>query len=195
MTVYVAEISGRGIVAFDATSDDEARARLADKTLQRDLHVFQNGGRTLWDGVSEIYLRGALPNEAETWQASRAMAGRAGGSGDQEHGHVFLIPVVDPSNSMTTTTTMMMTTRRLNNRLESPGDPTAAPMPAVFAPPASGPQPGGSPTCFSRLEKCALGIVQERPRRALPTARRATSSTRLGGARRVAIPSTRSNTL
>jgi hypothetical protein len=25
------------------------------------------------------------------------MAGRAGGSGDQEHGHVFLIPVVDPS--------------------------------------------------------------------------------------------------
>ena len=89
MTVYVAEISGRAIVAFDATSDDEARARLAEKAFQRDLHVFQNEGRALWDGISEIHLRGALPKEAETWQASRAMAGQSG--------HVFLIPVVDPS--------------------------------------------------------------------------------------------------
>lgn len=53
MAVYVAEISGQGIVAFDAASDDEARVRLADKALQRDLYVFQHEGRALWDGVSE----------------------------------------------------------------------------------------------------------------------------------------------
>ena len=97
MTVYVAEISGRGIVAFDATSDDEAKARLADKVVQRDLLVFQNEGRALWDGVSEIHLRSALPNEAEIWRASRASTGQLGDSGDEEHGHVFLIPAVDPS--------------------------------------------------------------------------------------------------
>jgi hypothetical protein len=97
MTVYVAEISGRGIVAFDAANEDEARARLADMAFQRDLVVFQNQGRSLWDGVSEIELRGALPEEAATWQASHATAGRSSGSGDHEHELVFLVPVVDPS--------------------------------------------------------------------------------------------------
>jgi hypothetical protein len=97
MAVYVAEISGQGIVAFDAASDDEARVRLADKALQRDLYVFQHEGRALWDGVSEIHLRGALPKEAETWQASHTLAGQSGGSGNYKHRHVFLVPVVDPS--------------------------------------------------------------------------------------------------
>ena len=97
MTVYVAEISGRGIVAFDATSDDEAKARLVDKVFQRDLIVFQNEGRALWDGVSEIHLRSALPEEAEIWRASRSSTGQLGDSGEEEHGHVFLIPAVDPS--------------------------------------------------------------------------------------------------
>jgi hypothetical protein len=97
MTVYVAEISGRGIVAFDAANEDEARARLSDKTLRRDLHVFQNQGRSLWDGVSEINLRRALPKEAETWQAGRAMAGQSSEPDGREDWRVFLVPVVDPS--------------------------------------------------------------------------------------------------
>ncbi|CAN7353977.1 hypothetical protein LJR231_002040 [Phyllobacterium sp. LjRoot231] len=97
MTLYVAEISGRGIVAFDAATEDDARARLSDKALRRDLHVFQNQGRSLWDGVSEINLRGALPKEAETWQASRATAGQSGEPGGHEDWRVFLLPVVDPS--------------------------------------------------------------------------------------------------
>jgi hypothetical protein len=99
MTVYVAEISGRGIVAFDAANEDEARARLADMAFRRNLVVFQYQGRPLWDGVSEIQLRGALPNEAETWQASHATSGLAGGSGDREYGLVFLVPVIDPSTA------------------------------------------------------------------------------------------------
>lgn len=97
MTVYVAEISGRRIVAFNAANEDEAKARLADSALRRDLYVLQNQGRSLWDGVSEIHLRGALPKEAETWQASRAMAGGSGEPGDHEDWRVFLVPVVDPS--------------------------------------------------------------------------------------------------
>ena len=97
MTVYVAEISGRGIVAFDAANEDEARARLADMAFRRNLIVLQNQGRSLWDGVSEIQLRGALPKEAATWQARHATSGHAHDSGDREHGLVFLVPVVDPS--------------------------------------------------------------------------------------------------
>ena len=97
MSVYVAEILGRGIVAFDAATEDDAKARLSDEALRRDLHVFQNQGRCLWDGVAEISLRGALPKEAETWQASRATAGQSGGSGGQDDWRIFLLPVVDPS--------------------------------------------------------------------------------------------------
>jgi hypothetical protein len=88
MSVYVAEIAGRGVVAFDAANEDGAKARLADKAFQRDLYVLQNSGRPLWDGVADIRLRGASPKEAETWQAGHA--------GD-EAARVFLIHVVDPS--------------------------------------------------------------------------------------------------
>ena len=98
MTVYVAEISGRGVVAFEAANEDEAKARLADRAFQRDLYVFQNEGRSLWDGVAEIHLREARPKEDESWQASRATAGQLDKSDDPEDWRVFLIPVVDPSS-------------------------------------------------------------------------------------------------
>lgn len=44
-------------MAFDAANEDEASARLADGTIGRNLIVFQNEGRPLWDGVSEVQLR------------------------------------------------------------------------------------------------------------------------------------------
>lgn len=59
MIVYVAEISGRGIAAFDAANDIEAQAQLANRGLLRDLIVLQNEGRALWDGVADIHLRTA----------------------------------------------------------------------------------------------------------------------------------------
>ena len=97
MSVYVAEILGRGIVAFDAATEDDAKARLSDEALRRDLHVFQNQGRCLWDGISEINLRGALPKEAEAWRASRATVGQSIDPGDHADWRIFLLPVVDPS--------------------------------------------------------------------------------------------------
>ena len=91
MTVYVAEISGRGIAAFNAANDIEAQAHLANKSFLRDLVVLQNQGRPLWDGVSQIQMRLASPEEAETWQAGK--------TSDDEDPFVFLVPVVDPSSS------------------------------------------------------------------------------------------------
>jgi hypothetical protein len=94
MTVYVAEIFGRGVVAFDAASEDEARARLAERPLRRDLTVLQTEGRPLWDGASRILLRPAAPKEADVWRASHAAAAA---SSPGEGWHVFLVPVVAPS--------------------------------------------------------------------------------------------------
>ena len=54
MTVYVAEISGRGIAAFNAVNDADAESYLANKEFLHHLIVFQNQGRPLWDGISEI---------------------------------------------------------------------------------------------------------------------------------------------
>lgn len=97
MTVYVAEISGRGIAAFDAANDIEAKAQLANRGLLRDLIVLQNKGRALWDGVSEIQVRMATPEEIEIWQTSRAAAFKSGEGSDDDDRHVFLVPVIDPS--------------------------------------------------------------------------------------------------
>jgi hypothetical protein len=96
MTVYVAEISGRGIVAFEAANDVEATARLADKVLLRDLRVLQNQGRSLWDGVSKISLRKAFPKELEIW-LTRPAAAALSISEDDKNWRIFLIAVVDPS--------------------------------------------------------------------------------------------------
>lgn len=98
MIVYVAEISGRGIAAFDAANDIEAQDQLANRGLLRDLIVLQNEGRALWDGVAEIHVRMATPEETEIWQASRAAAVQSGEDSDDEGRHVFLVPVIDPSH-------------------------------------------------------------------------------------------------
>jgi hypothetical protein len=90
MTVYVAEISGRGIAAFDAANDAAAQLQLADKLFLRDLIVLQNEGRPLWDGVSQIHMRRASPDEAVAWQSGLIV-------GDEDR-FVFLVPVVDPSD-------------------------------------------------------------------------------------------------
>lgn len=90
MTVYVAEILGRGIAAFDAANDSAAEAQLADKAFRRDLIVLQNRGRPLWDGLSEIHIREASSTEAAAWQSGMIV-------GDEDR-FVFLVPVVDPSD-------------------------------------------------------------------------------------------------
>jgi hypothetical protein len=94
MTVYVAEIAGRSIVAFEAEDEAAAEARLADSAFRRDLYVFRSEGRALWDGVSQIRLRTAHPTEVEAWQAKRTKVGRS----DESEGYwrAFLIPVINP---------------------------------------------------------------------------------------------------
>lgn len=97
MSLYVTEISGRGVLAFEAANDVEATTRLADKVLLRDLRILQNQGRSLWDGVSTMRLREPNPRELEIWQTRRAAAASSSSDGDDKSWRVFLIAVVDPS--------------------------------------------------------------------------------------------------
>ncbi len=67
MTVYVAEIAGRAIFAFDAPDADAAKARLSDREYLGDLYVLQSDGHSLWDGRTAIEMREAVAEEAEVW--------------------------------------------------------------------------------------------------------------------------------
>jgi hypothetical protein len=74
MTVYVADIGGKGVAAFEADSDSDAERLARDRVFRDDLMVLTTGGLPLWDGVSDIEIRHARPGEAAKWRASRARA-------------------------------------------------------------------------------------------------------------------------
>ena len=78
MKVYVAEIKGRGIAAFHANNGSDAERLVRDRVLRDDFMVLATGGLPLWDGVTDIEVRLARPDEEVKWRASRAKAIRQG---------------------------------------------------------------------------------------------------------------------
>jgi len=54
MTVYVAEIKGRGIAAFHANNGSDAERLVRDPVFRDDFMVLATGGLPLWDGVTDI---------------------------------------------------------------------------------------------------------------------------------------------
>src|SRR5262249_32219142 len=54
MTVFGAEINGRGIGAFNAENEIHAEERAASKPFQADLTVLENEGRPLWNGTDVL---------------------------------------------------------------------------------------------------------------------------------------------
>ena len=54
MTVFVAEINGRAIAAFNAENEIHAEERAASKPFQADLTVLENEGRPLWNGTDVL---------------------------------------------------------------------------------------------------------------------------------------------
>jgi|SRR5262245_36122003 len=97
MTIYVAEIKGRGIAAFQAETDALAEHSVRDRVFRDDLMALATDGLPLWDGVTTIQVRQARPGEEAKWQASRAKAIRQGDIGSEDHAWVaFLVPLSDP---------------------------------------------------------------------------------------------------
>src|SRR5256886_16971848 len=70
MTVYVAEIKGRGIAAFHADNGSDADRLVCDRVFRDDFMVQATGGLPLWDGITDIEVRLARPHEEEKWRAS-----------------------------------------------------------------------------------------------------------------------------
>jgi hypothetical protein len=74
MTIYVAEIEGRAIAAFNAETDIAAEQFVEAEYFQEDLLVLETDGRSLWDGKSAIHVREAMEEERALWDSSRARA-------------------------------------------------------------------------------------------------------------------------
>ena len=97
MTIYVAEIKGRGIAAFHAATDALAEHSVGDRVFRDDLMVLTTDGLPLWDGVSSIRVRQAQPGEEAKWQASRAKAIRHGNIASEDQTWIaFLVSLSDP---------------------------------------------------------------------------------------------------
>ena len=102
MAVYVVEIEGRGVAAFNDESMPEAKHFALDGALASDLIVLIHDGKPLWDGSSELFVREAFPEEQEKWRASQVGAMRSGEIDDEANMWVlFLVPVTDPTDEGT----------------------------------------------------------------------------------------------
>jgi hypothetical protein len=96
MTVYVAEIEGRGIAAFYAENGAAAMVRVRDRLFRDDLMVLATDGLPLWDGMADIQLRPAFPDEEARWLASRAKAIRHGNIEREDDTWIaFLVALTD----------------------------------------------------------------------------------------------------
>src|SRR6266511_1143894 len=99
MTVYVAEIKGRGIAAFHADNGSDAERLVRDRVFRDDFMVLATGGLPLWDGVTDIEVRLARPDEEVKWRASRAKAIRQGNIEENDVGWIaFLVALTDGRN-------------------------------------------------------------------------------------------------
>src|SRR6266540_2619228 len=98
MTIYVAEIKGRGIAAFDADTAFDAECFVRDRGFRDDLMALTTGGLPVWDGLAGIQVRQAIPREQAKWQASRAKALRHGNIEPEDDAWIaFLVALSDPS--------------------------------------------------------------------------------------------------
>jgi hypothetical protein len=72
MIVFVIEINGKGILAFNADSQLKAEQHAMSPQIRSDLMVYETADGPIWNGRDEIVVREALPDERERWLFIRA---------------------------------------------------------------------------------------------------------------------------
>jgi hypothetical protein len=97
MTIYIAEIKGRGVAAFHAETAAVAQRFVCDLAFCDDLMSLTADSLPLWDGVASILIREAKPPEEDKWFASRAKAVRQGNiEVDDPSWIAYLVALADP---------------------------------------------------------------------------------------------------
>jgi hypothetical protein len=94
--IFVLEIKGIAVLAFDADNMDDARAYAADREERQDLTELTSNGAPLWNGTDAIGARAATPAEADLFEEQREADWGEEPHADAEDFVVYLVPLDEP---------------------------------------------------------------------------------------------------
>jgi hypothetical protein len=96
--IFVLEIEGRAVLAFEADNLDDARAYAADAGELEDLEELTSNGKPLWNGEDEIGVRAATDDEADIFEEQREEDWEDEPHADAEDFVVYLVPLDEPED-------------------------------------------------------------------------------------------------
>ncbi len=94
--IFVLEIKGTAILAFEADNMDDARAYAANTEERQDLTELLSNGAPLWNGKDDIAVRQATDAEADLFEAQRKEDWEDEPHADSEDFVVYLVPLDEP---------------------------------------------------------------------------------------------------
>ena len=94
--IFVLEIRGTAVLAFEADNADDANSYAASAGERQDLTQLTSGGRPLWNGSDTIAARDATEAEASMFREQRAADWKEEPHADPEDFVVYLVPLDGP---------------------------------------------------------------------------------------------------
>jgi len=91
--IFVLEIKGMAILAFEADNMDDARAYAANAAEREDLTQLMSNGAPLWNGKDQITVRAATETETDQFEEQRKDDWEHEPHADPEDFEVFLVPL------------------------------------------------------------------------------------------------------
>jgi hypothetical protein len=94
--IFVLEIKGTAVLAFEADDLDDARAFAEDTDEHEDLTELTSNGAPLWNGKDDIGVRPATQDEADLFEEERGEDWEEEPHSDAEDFIVYLVPLDEP---------------------------------------------------------------------------------------------------
>jgi len=94
--IFILEIKGTAILAFDADDMDDARAYAGTAGEREDLTQLTSNGVPLWNAKDEISVRPATDAEADMFEEQRKADWEDEPHANAEDFEVFLVPLDEP---------------------------------------------------------------------------------------------------
>jgi hypothetical protein len=99
MIVFVIEINGKTILAFNADSQLEAEQHAMSPEIRSDLMVYETADGPIWNGQDEIVVREALPDERTNWLSMFANSEPPDIPGDGRLSfHMYIVEIVNEAD-------------------------------------------------------------------------------------------------
>jgi hypothetical protein len=94
--IFVLEIKGTAVLAFEADNMDDARAYAGNAEERDDLTELRSNGAPLWNGKDDIAVRSATDAETDLFEAQRKADWEDEPHADSEDFVVYLVDLDEP---------------------------------------------------------------------------------------------------